>query len=213
MQERGSDLTIFSPRASFMAHHIGDFAISSEWAAICNELCYRVSTALSGQFHRRGHAAAEPGRRSEDLHSRTREMREGVRLRRHQPQSRSVRRPLDEPAADRPALVSDLREDGGIRHSRHDPRVDELQRLLPHDRRALHQRRHDRRHAAHRGRSVQGLSDAALRHPAWRRRGALSLGPLSRAGAGVEEAAAAASISSRTCSSTPASIISPASIC
>ena len=26
MQERGSDLTIFSPRASFMAHHIGDFA-------------------------------------------------------------------------------------------------------------------------------------------------------------------------------------------
>ncbi|NQW58792.1 MAG: amidohydrolase, partial [Polynucleobacter sp.] len=24
MQERGSDLTIFSPRASFMAHHIGD---------------------------------------------------------------------------------------------------------------------------------------------------------------------------------------------
>ena len=25
MIERGSDLTIFSPRASFMAHHIGDF--------------------------------------------------------------------------------------------------------------------------------------------------------------------------------------------
>jgi hypothetical protein len=25
MKERGSDLTIFSPRASFMAHHIGDF--------------------------------------------------------------------------------------------------------------------------------------------------------------------------------------------
>ena len=25
MQERGCDLTIFSPRASFMAHHIGDF--------------------------------------------------------------------------------------------------------------------------------------------------------------------------------------------
>ena len=24
MKERGSDLTIFSPRASFMAHHIGD---------------------------------------------------------------------------------------------------------------------------------------------------------------------------------------------
>ena len=35
MQERGSDLTIFSPRASFMAHHIGDFEVSSTWAAIC----------------------------------------------------------------------------------------------------------------------------------------------------------------------------------
>lgn len=43
MRERGSDLTIFSPRASFMAHHIGDFNVSSTWAAICNELCYRVS--------------------------------------------------------------------------------------------------------------------------------------------------------------------------
>jgi len=43
MRERGLDLTIFSPRASFMAHHIGDFEVSSTWAAICNELCYRVS--------------------------------------------------------------------------------------------------------------------------------------------------------------------------
>ena len=42
MNERGSDFTIFSPRASFMAHHIGDFNVSSTWAAICNELCYRV---------------------------------------------------------------------------------------------------------------------------------------------------------------------------
>ncbi len=29
MKERGSDLTIFSPRASFMAHHIGDFQTSA----------------------------------------------------------------------------------------------------------------------------------------------------------------------------------------
>jgi 4-oxalmesaconate hydratase len=36
MRERGSDLTLFSPRASFMAHHIGDFQVSSTWAAICN---------------------------------------------------------------------------------------------------------------------------------------------------------------------------------
>ena len=44
MKQRGSDLTIFSPRASFMAHHIGDFEVSSTGAAICNELCFRVST-------------------------------------------------------------------------------------------------------------------------------------------------------------------------
>ncbi len=50
MRERGSDLTIFSPRASFMAHHIGDFQVSSTWAAICNELCYRVSQLFPAQF-------------------------------------------------------------------------------------------------------------------------------------------------------------------
>jgi len=50
MKERGSDLTIFSPRASFMAHHIGDFAVSSTWAAICNELCYRVSRLFPDHF-------------------------------------------------------------------------------------------------------------------------------------------------------------------
>ena len=50
MQERGIDLTIFSPRASFMAHHIGDFNTSSTWAAICNELCYRISQLFPDQF-------------------------------------------------------------------------------------------------------------------------------------------------------------------
>jgi len=50
MQERGIDLTIFSPRASFMAHHIGDFNTSATWAAICNELCYRISQLFPDQF-------------------------------------------------------------------------------------------------------------------------------------------------------------------
>jgi 4-oxalmesaconate hydratase len=50
MKERGLDLTIFSPRASFMAHHIGDFAISSEWASICNALCYRVVKLFPDNF-------------------------------------------------------------------------------------------------------------------------------------------------------------------
>lgn len=50
MNERGIDLTLFSPRASFMAHHIGDFQVSSTWAAICNEMCYRVSQLFPDRF-------------------------------------------------------------------------------------------------------------------------------------------------------------------
>ena len=50
MKARGLDLTIFSPRASFMAHHIGDFQVSSTWAAICNELCARVSQLYPDHF-------------------------------------------------------------------------------------------------------------------------------------------------------------------
>jgi 4-oxalmesaconate hydratase len=50
MRERGIDVTIFSPRASFMAHHIGGFETSAIWAAVCNELCYRVSQLFPGQF-------------------------------------------------------------------------------------------------------------------------------------------------------------------
>jgi 4-oxalmesaconate hydratase len=50
MRERGADLTIFSPRASFMAHHIGDLQVSSTWAAICNELCFRVCGLFPDHF-------------------------------------------------------------------------------------------------------------------------------------------------------------------
>jgi 4-oxalmesaconate hydratase len=50
MKERGSDITLFSPRASFMAHHIGDFNVSATWAAICNELVYRVSSLYPDNF-------------------------------------------------------------------------------------------------------------------------------------------------------------------
>jgi 4-oxalmesaconate hydratase len=50
MRRRGSDVTIFSPRASFMAHHIGDFQVSAAWAAICNELCARVSRLFPDHF-------------------------------------------------------------------------------------------------------------------------------------------------------------------
>jgi len=50
MRERGIDLTVFSPRASFMAHHIGDFKVSSAWASVCNELIHRVSRLFPDHF-------------------------------------------------------------------------------------------------------------------------------------------------------------------
>jgi 4-oxalmesaconate hydratase len=41
-RERGADLTLFSPRASAMAHHVGDQAMSLAWARACNDLVKRV---------------------------------------------------------------------------------------------------------------------------------------------------------------------------
>jgi len=41
-RERGSDLTLFSPRASAMGHHIGNAAISSAWTRANNDLIKRV---------------------------------------------------------------------------------------------------------------------------------------------------------------------------
>jgi 4-oxalmesaconate hydratase len=41
-RERGSDLTIFSPRAAGMEHHVGDAATSLAWARVCNDLIHRI---------------------------------------------------------------------------------------------------------------------------------------------------------------------------
>jgi 4-oxalmesaconate hydratase len=41
-RERGTDLTIFSPRASAMAHHIGNETTSLQWTRVCNDLIKRV---------------------------------------------------------------------------------------------------------------------------------------------------------------------------
>lgn len=42
IRERGADMTIFSPRASAMAHHAGNEAVSREWTEVCNNLIKRV---------------------------------------------------------------------------------------------------------------------------------------------------------------------------
>jgi len=42
LRERGADMTIFSPRASTMAHHIGNEDVSRAWTRRCNDLIKRV---------------------------------------------------------------------------------------------------------------------------------------------------------------------------
>src|SRR5207247_6230744 len=49
-RERGTDVTIFSPRASAMAHHIGDATVSLHWAEHCNDLIHRVCTLYPENF-------------------------------------------------------------------------------------------------------------------------------------------------------------------
>jgi 4-oxalmesaconate hydratase len=49
-RERGADLTIFSPRASVMAHHIGDEAVSQAWTRQSNDLIARCIDLYPDNF-------------------------------------------------------------------------------------------------------------------------------------------------------------------
>ena len=49
-RERGTDLTIFSPRAAGMAHHIGDAATSRAWSEICNDMIHRCVSLYPKNF-------------------------------------------------------------------------------------------------------------------------------------------------------------------
>lgn len=49
-RERGTDLTIFSPRAGGMGHHIGNAVTSALWSGICNELIHRVCRLFPKNF-------------------------------------------------------------------------------------------------------------------------------------------------------------------
>ena len=49
-RERGTDLTIFSPRAAGMGHHLGDATTSEAWASACNELIHRVCSLFPQNF-------------------------------------------------------------------------------------------------------------------------------------------------------------------
>jgi len=49
-RERGTDVTIFSPRASAMAHHVGDATTSLHWSQHCNDLIHRVCLLYPENF-------------------------------------------------------------------------------------------------------------------------------------------------------------------
>jgi 4-oxalmesaconate hydratase len=50
MDERGVDLTIFSPRASAMGHHLGDLHVSRRWSQVNNDLVGRVVELFPDRF-------------------------------------------------------------------------------------------------------------------------------------------------------------------
>jgi len=49
-RERGTDLTLFSPGAGKMAHHIGNATTSQHWSEHCNDLIYRVCNLYPESF-------------------------------------------------------------------------------------------------------------------------------------------------------------------
>ena len=48
--DRGTDLTIFSPRASWMGHHEGNEHTSRYWTEHCNELIHRITRLYPNNF-------------------------------------------------------------------------------------------------------------------------------------------------------------------
>ena len=49
-RERGTDVTVFSPRASAMGHHLGNATTSLHWTQHCNDLIHRVCTLYPKNF-------------------------------------------------------------------------------------------------------------------------------------------------------------------
>jgi 4-oxalmesaconate hydratase len=190
MKERGSDITIFSPRASFMAHHIGDFNISSTWAAICNELCYRVSQLFPDHFVPAAMLPQSPGVDPAtcipELEKCVKEYGNvGINLNPDPSGGHWTSPPLTDRhwypiyekmvEYDIPAMIHVSTSCNACFHTTgaHYLNADTtaFMQLPP-------------------GRPVQGLPDAEVHHSPRRRRRAVPLGPLPRPGAGDEEAAA-----------------------
>ncbi len=50
MRERGHDLTVFSPKASGMEHHVPDRDVATMWAQVSNDLVHRVVELFPNHF-------------------------------------------------------------------------------------------------------------------------------------------------------------------
>jgi len=60
-KDRGSDLTVFSPRAAGMAHHVGTEETGQVWSRMSNDLIHRVCTLLPDNFAPVGQLPQFPG--------------------------------------------------------------------------------------------------------------------------------------------------------
>jgi 4-oxalmesaconate hydratase len=61
LKERGADMTIFSPRASTMSHHLGDESVSKAWTATSNDVIKRVVELFPETFIGVGQLPQSPG--------------------------------------------------------------------------------------------------------------------------------------------------------
>jgi 4-oxalmesaconate hydratase len=70
-RERGADMTVFSPRAAGMGHHLGDEAVSRAWSRASNDLIHRVTRLYPDNFvgvcQLPQNPAADPARSVEEL--------------------------------------------------------------------------------------------------------------------------------------------------
>ena len=105
-RERGTDVTLFSPRAGGMGHHIGTAETSAEWSQVSNELIHRIASCIPIISSASGNCRNRPGVRPDNCIGGARALREDLRIRRGESQSRSVRRLLARPAAVRSLVVS-----------------------------------------------------------------------------------------------------------
>ena len=77
-RERGTDITIFSPRASAMGPHLGSEQTSIDWARICNDLIARCCRLYPENFAGVCQLPQSPSAPSSAQRGGTRTLREGA---------------------------------------------------------------------------------------------------------------------------------------